>query len=190
MKHRTRQHVKAKLAKIKHHHAVARSLLIAHTLQNLPQFIEASSVMLYMTIPGEVDTQPIAQKCFELDKTVVVPKPCPDTKHMKPVICTPSQLSDFNPKLGLRSPAGSATLPPENIDIIIIPALAFDRKCNRLGRGGGFYDRFLKQKNLRALKIGVAFTEQILPSLPIDNYDTPVDLVVTDQESAWRGQTG
>jgi len=67
-----------------------------------------------------------------------------------------------------------------NIDLIIVPGLAFDKKGNRLGRGKGYYDRFLKRIN--GLKVGLAFDEQVIDNLPIEKHDVPLDLIITDKQ--------
>jgi 5-formyltetrahydrofolate cyclo-ligase len=60
--------------------------------------------------------------------------------------------------------------------------MAYDRQGGRLGRGGGYYDRFLGQPGLRAVRCGLAFAEQVVDELPTAPHDQPVDIVVTDQE--------
>jgi 5-formyltetrahydrofolate cyclo-ligase len=67
---------------------------------------------------------------------------------------------------------------PEEIDLILIPGLAFTRKGERLGRGGGYYDRFLARVGLRAVKLGICFKEQLLEELPIESHDARVDRVL------------
>ena len=69
------------------------------------------------------------------------------------------------------------------IDMILIPGLAFDYRKNRLGRGGGFYDRFLKSVTPPTVRVGLAFDFQILESLPVDpDYDIKVDVIVGENE--------
>jgi 5-formyltetrahydrofolate cyclo-ligase len=77
-------------------------------------------------------------------------------------------------------PAKSKKIEIQNIDMVLVPAIAFDRKCNRLGRGKGFYDRALER--FSGLKIGIAAKEQILnEDLPRDEHDVTMNMVVTDQ---------
>jgi 5-formyltetrahydrofolate cyclo-ligase len=71
-------------------------------------------------------------------------------------------------------------VPPENIDALLAPGVAFSKTGGRLGRGGGFYDRLLADEKLRAFKIGVCFSEQIAGELPREAHDREVDVVVTD----------
>jgi 5-formyltetrahydrofolate cyclo-ligase len=81
----------------------------------------------------------------------------------------------------LREPApGGKEIPPEQIDLVLVPGLAFTRAGERLGRGGGYYDRFLAHPQLRAVRIGVCFEAQLLPELPLDSHDQHVQHVITD----------
>ena len=73
-------------------------------------------------------------------------------------------------------------MPFEEIDLVVIPALGFDRRGNRLGRGSSYYDRFFADNKFGALKSGLAFTEQVVDSIPVDATDVPVDFLVTDKE--------
>jgi 5-formyltetrahydrofolate cyclo-ligase len=71
-------------------------------------------------------------------------------------------------------------MPVEDIDLVVTPAMGFDMKGNRLGRGGSYYDRFFTGNGLRAARCGFAFEEQLLDVIPATANDEPVDFVVTD----------
>ena len=81
---------------------------------------------------------------------------------------------------GLRNPIAGVPVPFEEIDLVVTPALGFDRKGNRLGRGGSYYDRFFANDKLRAYKCGFAYAEQVIDSIPVTEHDKPVDSLVTD----------
>jgi hypothetical protein len=91
---------------------------------------------------------------------------------------------------GLRNPIMGVPVPYENIDLVVAPGLGFDRKGNRLGRGGSYYDRFFTNKDLKAPKCGFAFAEQVLESVPVTENDVPVDFLVTDKEVLYFHQPG
>jgi 5-formyltetrahydrofolate cyclo-ligase len=85
---------------------------------------------------------------------------------------------------GIPEPPPSAkTVPNSNVDAWLVPALAFDEKGNRLGRGGGFYDRFLEESS--GLRIGVGYDCVILHELPCDDWDQRMDLIVTERRLLW-----
>ena len=73
-------------------------------------------------------------------------------------------------------------MPIEEIDLVVAPGLGFDRKGNRIGRGGSYYDRFFTNKGLRAIKCGFSFEEQVVDTVPTDERDIQMDMLVTDDE--------
>ena len=81
---------------------------------------------------------------------------------------------------GLRNPIAGVPVPFEDIDLVVTPALGFDKNGNRLGRGGSYYDRFFAHETLKAHKCGFAYAEQIIDFIPVNEYDKPVDSLVTD----------
>lgn len=90
---------------------------------------------------------------------------------------------------GIMEPEGPAFTAYDDIDLIIIPGVAFDVKHNRLGRGKGYYDRFLQQmqqmqqmQQTHAYKIGVCFPHQLVDNIPVTAYDIPMDEVVSLSE--------
>ncbi len=182
MKKRLRTDIRTKLEAIPAAEALSRSRHAAANLVALRAFRDARAIMLYLTIPGEADTAPIARAAWKAGKIVLAPKACGVSKRMKPVVCIEHDEDLFHPHHGLRQPAGNETIALDEIDLIIVPALAFDPKGNRLGRGGGFYDRFLAEPDLRAVTVGYAFAEQIIPNVPMHDNDRPVDIVVTDRD--------
>lgn len=79
-------------------------------------------------------------------------------------------------------PKESAFVDPEDIDLVLVPMLGFDRKCLRIGYGGGFYDRFLPRLSPKATIIGVAFSNQEVVTIPHDQYDFVLPQIITDKE--------
>jgi len=74
---------------------------------------------------------------------------------------------------------GDAVVPPESIDLLLVPGMAFTRDGHRMGRGRGYYDRFLAHPALRAATFGICFAEQVVPRLPMEEHDRPVTRVVS-----------
>ena len=176
-----RRQLRDQLAAIGSDERLARSEEAAARLCSLPAFCDARTVMLYLPFGCEVNTQPIAQAAGKGNKCVVAPDPCPRTRQMRVVVCDPTNDDLFLPTHGLRTPLGDIC-DIESVDLIVVPALGFDRTGHRLGRGGGFYDRFLARDEMRAVTVGLGFAEQIVPSLPIEDTDHPVQVIVTDRE--------
>jgi 5-formyltetrahydrofolate cyclo-ligase len=168
----------------------AASVLACARLADLDVFRHASAVMLYMPLATEVDTTPVAIRCFASGKTVCVPRVDWKRRAMQAV-----EVRSFDDHFmeidehGLRTPRDGQLLPPRAIDLVIVPALAFDTSGNRLGRGGGFYDRYLARLRRATVTIGLAFDVQITEDLPIDGHDIRVDIVVTDRRMTRTGRS-
>jgi 5-formyltetrahydrofolate cyclo-ligase len=84
--------------------------------------------------------------------------------------------------LGVREPVDGVPTPIFDIDLVIVPGLGFDESGNRLGRGRGFYDRFLSHREFRGVACGLAYEQQVLPEVPVDETDFLMDMLVTDQK--------
>ena len=159
-----------------------KSRRACRNLVSTPQFKNASAVMLYLSLPHEVDTSEAILYAWQLGKIVSVPKVSWQQRHMIAVQINSLETGFSTSASGLRNPVTGVPMPFEEIDLVVTPALGFDRKGNRLGRGGSFYDRFFANDELRAPKCGFAFTEQIVDSVPVTRTDVPVDFLVTDEE--------
>jgi 5-formyltetrahydrofolate cyclo-ligase len=83
---------------------------------------------------------------------------------------------------GPREPAARVPIDPDEIDVVIIPGLAFDRRGRRLGYGGSYYDRYLPLLSSHALKVGIGFHQQLVEEVPSGSGDVRLDMVVSDQE--------
>ena len=152
------------------------------------EFQNASAIMMYLSLPHELDTSEAILCAWQLGKTVVVPKVSWQQRHMIPVKISSLETGFSEEVGGLRNPITGAPVPFEDIDLVVAPGLGFDRKGNRLGRGGSYYDRFFANKELKAPKCGFAFAEQVKESVPVTDHDVPVDFLVTDEEVLYFGQ--
>ncbi len=139
-----------------------------------------SPVMVYVSKPPEVDTIPLIKDLIARNRRVVVPIIETATRELRLSylddlsVLVPSTFSVPEP-IGHEVPAS-----PEELTIAIIPLLAFDSSGHRLGYGAGYYDRFLSC-NPRIEKVGVAFSCQEVDAIPADEYDVPLNAVVTEE---------
>jgi len=157
-----------------------KSLAACDFLAASPEFAVARIVMLYLSTAHEADTASLALRCWQTGKTVVVPKVSWDQRRMIPV-----EISSLHSGLtvtdkGIREPIAGQPIPIGLIDIVVVPGLGFTRDGHRIGRGMGFYDRFLAQSEFIGLSCGLAFDEQIVPTLPVLDHDMPLSMLVTD----------
>lgn len=150
-------------------------------LRSLPEFQRARCVLLFVSLPDEVDTVPLIHQALSDSKAVVLPRCEPAERRL--ALCAVRDFSrDLAPgALGIQEPVGYNTVQPGAIDLAIIPGRAFDERGQRLGRGAGYYDRLLADADFRAVRCGLVFEEQVLPAVPTDAHDEPVDIIVTDR---------
>ncbi len=152
--------------------------LCRHVLST-PWFLEAGSVMAFVPMPMEPDIREILRRTLDMGKRLALPR-CMGGGIMKAHWVR--SLEDLIPG-PFQIPEPDRNLPealPAEIDLILTPGLAFDRRGGRLGRGMGYYDRFLADFTGRTL--GICFQEALLPRVPMDRYDLFMDAVATDLE--------
>ncbi|MEM9479141.1 MAG: 5-formyltetrahydrofolate cyclo-ligase [Verrucomicrobiota bacterium] len=146
---------------------------IAKTLATFPEFQRAQRVAAFAPLRTEPDLLPFL---FSIGKTLCFPKVKGNIMTFHEV----DQPGDFvRGAYGVREPNPSIHLEvtaPE-IDLILVPGLAFTQNGHRLGRGGGFYDRFLGQKAFPAPAIGICFQIQLIPELPTESFDATIDQI-------------
>ncbi len=182
MKSTIRQEIRNRLAQLDEMARYTRSLSACKKLTSLPEFQQASTVMLYLSLPDEVQTAAAALAAWQRGKTVAVPKVYWEHRRIMPMEIQSLETGLVTTQHGIPEPAEERPIPLEMIDLIVVPGLAFDAQGNRLGRGGGFYDRFLCQPGNQAVTCGLAFHEQIVDELPVEAHDRVIDLLVTDEK--------
>lgn len=161
----------------------SKSDIIQRELWQLIDKHSFKSVMFYISFGSEVQTHQSINIALKNDFAVIVPV-CISTASNKEIL--PSRLFDLQsevdegtfhvlePKPEFRRP-----FPPENIDLVVVPGVAFDEKCYRIGYGAGYYDRFLpKCKN--AVSIALAYDLQIVDDAFPASWDIPVDKIITE----------
>lgn len=161
----------------RHQKSLAACSLVAAT----PEFAAARVVMLFLSTPTEIDTASLALKCWQAGKTVVVPKVSWDQRRMLPV-----EISSLNAGMaitgpGVREPISGQPIPVDFIDLVVVPGLGFTPSGHRIGRGMGFYDRFLAQPEFLGVSCGLGFEEQVIEELPVLDHDMPLGMLVTDR---------
>lgn len=155
----------------------AASARIIRNFKTVEAFQSAGTIALYMAIGGEVNLDPLFPECWESGKRTCIPVFNAKTKLYEMAEITHE--TDFKTgHYGIREPASPTPCPMDEIDLVAVPGVAFDRKGRRLGHGGGYYDRLLA--GFSRVSAGLAFDFQILPSIPIEPHDRPVDVLVTE----------
>lgn len=151
--------------------------LIVQNLFDLDCFMRAENIFSYISFGSEIKTDKILSLH---DKNIFVPKLCGENMIMVPY--EKDSLSEN--KFGIMEPMSDFSVLPQQNDIIIVPALCVDKNFNRLGYGGGYYDRFLK--NLSAKKIVPISKKLITSEIETDVFDQKVDIIVTEEAVYFR----
>lgn len=161
--------------------ALKKSDIIKEKLFSLPEFKKSKFVMLYASKSNEVNTEGIIDEALKMGKRVALPR-CTSQKGIVPKEIRNRHTDLEKAIYGIRQPRkGQRNLEPRKINLIVVPGVAFDKKNRRLGRGKGYYDRFLKKLPRNKISVGLAFDFQIVKNLPEDSHDIPVSKVITDR---------
>ena len=176
-----RRQLREKLAQMTDTARHAKSLAACSLISASAEFQSARVVMLYLSMPLEVDTSPLALRAWQAGKSVVVPKVSWDQRRMLPTEITSLTSGLTTTSQGMREPMSGSPIPIDLIDLVIVPGLGFTNNGYRIGRGMGFYDRFLAQRDFIGVSCGLAFEEQIMPDLPVLDHDVPLSMLATDQ---------
>ncbi len=152
---------------------------ISHCLYSLATIQASSIIMSFLPLAGEVDLRPLMQQWIDEGKTVCVPIVEWDCNSMRAGALTSMEPEHFiETRHKLFEPKDPQLVSSDSIDIVLVPGLAFDTGGGRLGRGGGFYDRFLSRIR-PPLAIGVAFDEQIRGKVHCEPHDYLLTAIAT-----------
>jgi 5-formyltetrahydrofolate cyclo-ligase len=145
----------------------------------LPEVRAARTIMLFSTFGSEVPTGPLIERLHE--RGVVVALPRIEDGELVPVTYAPGDRTTTT-SFGAREPAEGRRLDPSSIDVVAVPGVAFDRGGRRIGYGGGYYDRFLR--DLPVFTAALVFGHQVMEeALPAGRFDLPVAAIVTEDET-------
>lgn len=150
------------------------ALAVIRKLKRHQRLIAAKTIMLYYSLPDEVNTHGLISELT--GKTVLLPR-VKDNEEMEVRIYSEAAGLSVG-KYGIMEPCGPVFNGYDDIDLVIVPGMAFDRQGHRLGRGKGYYDRFLPQLK-RAYKIGICFDFQVMESVPTEPTDISMDEVIS-----------
>mgnify|MGYP006420608635 CR=1 FL=1 len=160
-----------------------RSTLLTHHALAHPAVAVARTVHVYWPLPeqGEVDTRPLVRALRALDKTVVLPvvtsfpPNAPTMEHRRyegPEALTPN-------RWGIQEPTNTPRVPPDALDVVLLPALGMDPTGTRIGQGAGYYDTFLPAVD--APRVALVYDACVVASLPADPHDVPATALVTER---------
>ncbi|MBE7012037.1 MAG: 5-formyltetrahydrofolate cyclo-ligase [Ruminococcaceae bacterium] len=161
---------------------VLKSVAIWKYFFDLPEYENAKTVMIYSDIKSEVKTNVFAERLFSDGKRVVYPYT--DKKEIVPYEVDSSArlmaraFGILEPNLRFVGDGYVKEIPKNEIDLVVVPGVVFDMFGDRLGYGGGYYDRFLK--DFEGVKAGVSYSECVCYSLPDEETDVKMDMLITE----------
>jgi len=159
-----------------------KSKKIFNRLIDISDIKDAKRVMVYVNFQEEVETRDLIEYLWAHDIEVIVPLCEPKLREMKPSLLY--SFEELAPgTFGVLEPVKQAIriIEADTIDVIIVPGLAFDRHGGRIGYGAGYYDRFFEKAPNSAL-IAIAYDEQVIDNVPMEQHDHRIPLIVTDSE--------
>lgn len=142
------------------------------------KFINSSTIMLYSDFKNEVITKGIIESCLEKNKKVILPKVIKESRDILPCLIT--GFNELNPgTYGIFEPDGINVIDKNEIELVIVPGVAFDASGYRIGYGAGYYDRFLKGYN--GIKAGICYSIQLVKNAWPDQFDIKMDYLITER---------
>ncbi len=170
-----RNEMKKRRARVSMIEVLEMSARMAERVLRLPQYANAKRVMCYIGIGTEVNTYGLLREIIRSGRELYVPVTLPKRQMKAARLTSFDQL--HKGRFGIPEPVEYKEIAPEKLDLILVPGLAFDLNGNRLGYGGGYYDRFLPKT--QAKRVGICYEEQLLPCVPAEEHDVPMDMLVT-----------
>jgi len=179
LKQLTREKIKERLKNLDKTEKKLLDKRIFEKLINLNEYKQANDIFTYVSFDKEVDTIEIIKYSLKKGKKVYVPKVVKETKRLEVY-----QIDSINElkkgTYGIPEPIDGKKITKNRFDILLIPGIGFDKLYHRLGRGEGYFDRFLA--TVEGFKIGLCFSIQIEEKLPTTKNDIKMDMVITDSE--------
>lgn len=163
-----RKHIKALTAALSAGERQKLSRKVLEKLESHPKFQSAQTVMLFYSLPDEVCTHEFVKR-WAADKRILLPAVKGEELEVR--LLTPSA-PIASGAFGIGEPENAAFTALREIELIVVPGVAFDLRGNRMGRGRGYYDRFLSQDSLKnAWRVGICFPHQIVEDIPTEPHD-------------------
>lgn len=156
------------------HERAAAAEEVFSRLEQTAAFLLADHILMYHSLPDELSTRNFLSK-WSGRKHFYLPRVNGVNLDILPYDESRLELGAFH----IEEPTGKDTVNPDSIELIVVPAVAYDRRGNRLGRGKGFYDRLLAET--KATKIGVGYEFQLVDEIPVEPHDVRMDMVITQR---------
>ena len=154
---------------------------VERRVADLIEFRKAAVVAAYVALRGEVRTDAIVERCWRERKAVCVPAYRPEIdRYQLAAMCEETRMTEG--PLGVLEPGIKKWIPVDQVELVLVPGLAFDSSGGRVGHGKGYYDRMLEQARAGTpFTVALAFEFQVLDHVPMDPTDVRMDVIVTER---------
>lgn len=186
-KQQLRRHIRRVRRKLGPLQRQQAALGLLHSLRHSPHFQHSQHIAIYLTNDGEIDTSLLIKDLRRRGKTLYLPALHPLRKGYLSFTHWHSKTPMLHNRFGIAEPEfqGARVMPTRFLDLICLPLVAFDEQGNRLGMGGGFYDRslaFMHQSTQKPALIGLAYELQKVERLALEPWDIPLDAIATEKQ--------
>lgn len=171
--------MRARKALLSNDERLSAANAVFRQVEQNPAFMLAERILVYHSLPDELSTLDFIDRWYTR-KRFFLPRVNGVNLDILPYDRSRLHLGAFH----IEEPDGEELTPVEDIELIIVPGVAYDRRGCRVGRGKGYYDRLLS--GTKAVKIGVAYDFQLVDDIDTDEFDVPVDIVITDRNVYYR----
>ncbi len=178
-KETVRSRMRARKALLSNDERLSAANAVFRQVEQNPAFMLAERILVYHSLPDELSTLDFIDR-WHTRKRFFLPRVNGVNLDILPYDRSRLHLGAFH----IEEPDGEELTPVEDIELIIVPGVAYDRRGCRVGRGKGYYDRLLS--GTKAVKIGVAYDFQLVDDIDTDEFDVPVDIVITDRNVYYR----
>ena len=164
---------------------------VSQKIANHDMFKRATVIMGYIPYKNEVDIKEVFEIAWLHHKTIVIPKTNMKERSMELYsIESWEELELGNYNIWEPIVTGKQPYPIDEVDLVLVPGVAFDYDCYRIGYGGGYYDRFFDRFHTIPYRVGIAYDFQLLNKVPFSSHDYPVDSVITETNEIIRKNSG
>ncbi len=165
-----------------------KSAAIMKRLFEFANFLESKIVLFYLSHKSEVDTEPMIHKALALEKIIALPLIDGEKREIIPLKIDNLDRDTQPGYRGIREPISRRCkqIPVQQVNLAIIPGIAFDERGGRIGYGTGFYDRFIPNLDITTRKVALAFECQIVPQIPMEPHDRYTDIIITEKRIVYK----
>jgi len=165
-----------------------KSAAIMKRLFEFANFLESKIVLFYLSHKSEVDTEPMIHKALAQEKIIALPLIDGEKREIIPLKIDNLDRDTQPGYRGIREPISRRCkqIPVQQVNLAIIPGIAFDERGGRIGYGTGFYDRFIPNLDITTRKVALAFECQIVPQIPMEPHDRYTDIIITERRIVYK----